>query len=173
MVKVAVLYSDGMEEIEAITPTDILKRAGAEVITFSVSDKTVRGSHNVLITADKLVHELTADFDAIVIPGGMPGATNIAKCIKAIDVIKKMAIDGKRICAICASPAVVLASNNLLDGVRATCYKAPDFITLMQSAIYTTDNVVVDKNFISANGPKSAFEFSLTICKELNLSPKF
>jgi 4-methyl-5(b-hydroxyethyl)-thiazole monophosphate biosynthesis len=102
----------------------------------------------------------------------MPGASIISKDIKAISEIEKAILNGKLVSAICASPAVVLANNGLLKCQQATCYPAKDFVDALKDK-YVDLPVVVSQNFITANGPKSAMDFSFAICKYFNLEPKF
>ena len=171
--KVAVLIANGSEEMEALTPVDVLRRTGATCDLISVNEKTVTCSHNLLVTADKTIEEIDLSiYDGIVIPGGMPGATNIATCKKAVEGIKSAIENGKVVGAICASPAVVLAGNNLLGDNKATCYPADTFIKAIGDN-YTGADVQVSDKIITANGPKSALQFSLAICEALNLTPKF
>lgn len=172
--KVAVIIANGTEELEALTPIDVLRRAGVIVETISVSGEFVNCSHNVIIKADKCVKDANlSEFDGIVIPGGMPGATNISECKKVISSIKTLLEENKLVASICASPAVVLSKHNLIDGKSVTCYPAPDFIKMLNNCKYQENNVVVDGNLITANGPKSAFDFSLAICDFLGVTPKF
>ncbi len=173
MKKIAVLFADGTEEIEGLTPVDILRRAGATCDIVSVGDKYLTGSHNIVIKADKLINEIDKnEYDAVVIPGGMPGATNIASNNDAITLIKNAVESGKLIASICASPAVVLSANGFIKGKKATCYPAKQFIETMGEN-YTGADVEIDENLITANGPKSAFNFSLEIVKYLGLEIKF
>ncbi len=173
MKKIALLISDGSEEIEALTPVDVLRRANVIVDVFSVCDKKIKGSHGIIIEADKKIDELSIDdYDGIVIPGGMPGASIISENVKAVKEIEKAVNSGKLVSAICASPAVVLANNGLLKCDMATCYPADAFISLLGEK-YIENSVVVDKNFITANGPKSAMEFAIKICEYLEVIPKF
>ena len=112
--KIAVLIANGSEEIELITPIDILRRAGAICDVVSVNDITVNCSRGVNIIADKLITEIcVSEYDGVVIPGGMPGATNISNSERAIDFIKHLLEQGKMVSSICASPAVVLAKHAL------------------------------------------------------------
>ena len=139
----------------------------------SVSGKMPIGSHGIQIIADKLVSEVDFSvYDGIVIPGGMPGAVNISNEALVVDAIEKMMDDGRLVSAICASPAVVLASRFLLNGKKATCYPLDQFIKALGD-LYTGADVEVDGNLITANGPKSAMKFALEICSALNLQPKF
>ena len=172
MKKIAVLFAFGTEEIEGITPVDILRRAGAECDIVSVSGKTIVGSHGIQIIADKLIEDINADdYDGVVIAGGMPGATNVSNNASAIEFIKKLNQKGKLVSAICASPAVVLVSHGLING-KATCYPAPQFIELMGDN-YVESDVVTTNNVITANGPKSALKFALEIVKYLKLNIEF
>ena len=171
--KIAVLIANGSEEIEALTPVDVLRRANVDVDLISVSGPFALGSHGISIKADKVVQDVDFDdYNAIVVPGGMPGATNIASDKKVLEGLKR-ALDGDRLVAsICASPAVVLAQNGLLGQNKATCYPAPQFVSALGCA-YTGKDVEISNNIITANGPKSAFKFSLAICDYLGLNPKF
>ena len=174
MTKIAVLIANGSEEIETLTPLDIFRRCENAVCDLiSVSGKTPTCSHGVCVCADKEIEKVNlCDYDAVVIPGGMPGATNIANNERVISALKDLRENKKLIASICASPAVVLAKNGLLGGQKATWYPAPAFIELVGEN-YTGSDVEVGDNLITANGPKSAMQFSLEICKALGLKPKF
>lgn len=172
MIKVGVFFADGTEELEALTPVDILKRSGAKVDIISVGGETLNGSHDIKVVSDKLVKDIREeDYDALVIPGGMPGAVNISNNENAVKVIKSAYKKGKLIASICASPAVVLSTHGLIEG-KATCYPAKDFVNALGD-FYTGSDVEVYKNVITASGPKSAFKFALEICKYLKIEPKF
>ena len=171
--KVAVLIANGSEEIEALTPVDVLRRAGVTVDMVGVPCLTVEGSHGIEIKTNRSVAETNFDeYSAIIVPGGMPGATNISQNQKVIDGLKKAFERGALVASICASPAVVLADNGLIDGFKATCYPAPQFVKSLGDN-YTGADVEIDRNLITANGPKSAFEFSLAVCDYLKIQPKF
>lgn len=172
MKRIIVLFTDGTEEIEALTPVDVLKRAGAEVDIVALQNAFPVGSHKITVKADKLiggVHE--SDYDAIVIPGGMMGSKNISEDDRAINLIKDFIKSGKVVASICASPAVVLAKHGLMTDKKSTCYPAPDFVSLIKN--YTGNAVEVDGNLITADGIKSAFRFALAICDSLGIKPKF
>ncbi len=173
MKKIAVLFADGTEEMEGITPVDVLRRAGAECDIVSVGGEYLTGSHGITIKADKLIKDIDiCSYDAVVIPGGMPGATNIAQSEKAIELIKHIINKGKLVAAICASPAVVLAQNDLLIARNATCFHA-DCFTSVLGKNYTGKDVEICDNFITADGPKSALKFSLAIAKYLQFDFNF
>jgi 4-methyl-5(b-hydroxyethyl)-thiazole monophosphate biosynthesis len=167
MNKVAVFLAEGFEEVEALTPIDYLRRAGVEVVVLSVTrELTVKGSHGVRVLADDTVMaELPRDYDAVVLPGGMPGAANLAESKRLDAVLCEAAASGKLICAICASPAVVLAPKGHLEDRRYTCY--PGMETDVKDGRWQADDVVVDKNIITSRGPGTAGEFALTIIEKL------
>jgi 4-methyl-5(b-hydroxyethyl)-thiazole monophosphate biosynthesis len=175
MIKLAVFVADGAEELEMITPVDILRRCdGVTVDTVSVCGKTIKTSHGVSVLPDKMVEEVDlSTYDGYIIPGGMPGATNIAASKSAIFAIKNAEKENKLIAAICASPAVVLASNGVKKGANITCYPAPAFIEMLNGYNYTAEDVTMDGNLITANGPRAAFNFAKAICEYFNLKPKF
>ncbi len=176
MKKIALLFAQGTEEIEALTPYDVLKRAGADCKIFAVQDELlVEGSHGIVVKADKLLSDLDmAEYDGIIVPGGMLGSKNITESQKAIEEISKALAQGKMVASICASPAVVLARHNFIDGKKATCYPAEQFIAeIKKTSTYTASAVEVDGNVITANGIKSAFDFALAICEYLKITPKF
>ena len=173
MTKIAVLFSNGTEEIEGLTPVDVLRRAGAECDIVSISGQYPVGSHQITVKADKVIEQTDlSEYDCIIIPGGMPGAKYISLCEKAVIGIKNCLQGNKIVGAICASPAVVLATHSLIGNKKATCYPFEDFVKALGDN-YTGNSVEVDGNLITANGPKSAMEFSLAVCKALNLNAKF
>lgn len=153
----------GFEDMEAIATIDILRRAGIEVKSVSITDtKEVTSAHGITITADVLFDE--TDFsDAIwlILPGGLPGATNLAACKPLTTLLTEHNRAGRNIAAICASPAVVLAPLGILDGREAVCY--PGFEGKMPNAKKGFTPVVTDGNIITANGPASAVLFALSI----------
>lgn len=161
-----IFLADGFEEIEAVTPIDVLRRAGLEVITVSVSDSLrVTGAHSVPFMADTLIADLPADAPAqwLICPGGMPGATNLAACDKLTSMLRRQFEAGGNIAAICAAPAVVLAPLGILDGREATCY--PGFEQMCPDAIMKNQRVVALPGLITANGPSSALPFALAIAE--------
>ena len=170
-----VFLAPGFEETEALAPLDIIRRAEEEIYTVGVGGKVITSAHQVPVVADVMDSEIAPDKDCegIILPGGMPGATNFAKEDKLVQIIKTALAKNKTVASICASPAVVLANNALIDGRKATCYPAQVFIQMMERANFLEQSVVIDGNLITANGPKSAMQFSLEICNKLGLEPKF
>ncbi|MDA3938807.1 MAG: DJ-1/PfpI family protein [Spirochaetia bacterium] len=167
MKKITVLIATGFEEIEAITPIDILRRGGLDVVTAGIGDTKITGSHGIKIECDATIEQINADdFDGVVIPGGLPGASNISESSEANQFIKSMYRDKKLIAAICASPSMVLSPLKILDGMKSTGY--PGFESEFSDFVeIKTENVVVDGNFITSKGPGTAADFSFAILEYL------
>jgi 4-methyl-5(b-hydroxyethyl)-thiazole monophosphate biosynthesis len=168
--KVLVFLADGFEEVEAVTPVDYLRRAGIEVTTVSVTgNAAVRGVHGVVLNADVLLENfldrLSAGlWDAVSIPGGMPGAANLAACPEVGSFYRAMAGAGKIIAAICASPAVALAPLGLLDGKKFTCYPGMESrLTAVKGSTLLEEKVVIDGNLITSRGPGTAADYALAL----------
>jgi 4-methyl-5(b-hydroxyethyl)-thiazole monophosphate biosynthesis len=169
--KVVVLLADGFEEVEAITPIDYLRRAGLEVTVAAIGrGPAVTGSHGIGVKADAALGELAGaeGWDAVLLPGGMPGAANLAASKETGTLVKDMAAAGKWVCAICASPAVVLGPLGLLKGRQFTCY--PGMENKAGGGLWTGDPVAVDGNFITSRGAGTAGRWAVEIISRL-LSP--
>ncbi len=163
---VLVVLADGVEEIEAVTPIDILRRAGLAVNVAGVGKQEITGSHGIKITADVVLEDYKDIPDAIVLPGGLPGANHLKRSKILSDLLLKMKENQKIIGAICASPARVLAPLGILDGKTATCY--PGFEKEFGPKVkFMEDRVVRDGLVITSRGPGSALEFSLRLVEEL------
>jgi len=168
MKKVYVFLADGFEDIEALIPVDVLRRGGVEVVTVStVEDSQIATSaHGVQVVADAMIDECTFDdADLLLLPGGMPGASNLYECDAVRQAVLNQHRQQKRIAAICAAPAVVLAQTGVLDGRRATCY--PGFEQLLTKAEYTADLVTVDGHVTTAEGPAAALPFAYELLSQL------
>ncbi|GHT76622.1 DJ-1 family protein [Spirochaetia bacterium] len=171
MSKTALVFlADGFEEVEAITPIDYLRRAGVDVITVSISDsRMVTGSHGIPVTADAVLADIAASvsaadssvYDAMLLPGGMPGAANLAGSRGVGALLKGQAASGKIVAAICASPAVVLAPLGLLAGRRFTCY--PGMEGTVTGAKWSEERVVIDGNIVTSRGAGTAAEWAITL----------
>ena len=120
--KAVILLATGFEEIEAVTMIDILRRAGIDVVIAGIESLSVTGSHGITVSADKKLSDLKRDFDAAILPGGMPGAMHLHNSGEVNDFIKDMNAKGVLIAGICAAPSVVMAPIGLLDNKTATCY---------------------------------------------------
>jgi 4-methyl-5(b-hydroxyethyl)-thiazole monophosphate biosynthesis len=166
MKRVIVHFAEGFEEIEAITPVDVLRRAGCEVITVSISGKReVTSKRGVTIIADKQFQEVDYEqADMIVLPGGQPGADNLNKHQGLKKNIVRLNDQGKFVAAICAAP-LVLGSAGILKGRKATCF--PGTEPHLTGAITTGNAVEVDGNIITGKGPGVALAFSLILAEKL------
>lgn len=168
--RVLVILADGFEEVEALAPIDVLRRSGASVTVAALQYKSgtscVRGAHDVLVGCDALLSDVCTDrFDAIVLPGGMPGAKNLHESQTVTKVILDTFKRGDLVCAICASPAFVLAPTGVLEGKRATCYPGCEAVAL--NAVFGKERTVRDGNVITGAGPGTALEFGLLISEAL------
>ncbi|MCH5233060.1 MAG: DJ-1/PfpI family protein [Muribaculaceae bacterium] len=157
----------GFEEIEALTAVDVMRRAGMEVHTVSITSALqVRGAHGITVNADLLFdNTLFLDPEWLVLPGGMPGATNLYEFapLKGLLTTQSQSANG-RIAAICAAPGVVLGQLGLLKGERATCY--PGFEHYVEGAEMIDSPVVVSGKYVLGNGPANALPWALTIVRE-------
>ena len=162
MKTIFVFLADGFEEIEAITPIDVLRRAGLNVQTVSVMDKqTVSGAHGIPVVADKMFADIhLEDAEMLLLPGGLPGATNLDVHQGLSKMIMAFASEEKPLSAICAAP-LVFGNRGLLQGKKATCY--PGFESYLTGAEYTAALVETDGNFITAKGPGAAMDFAFAI----------
>lgn len=163
---VYILLGTGFEEVEAITPLDLLRRAGVEVMTVGLNGKTVYGGHNIGIEADIEIGEmdLTA-MDMIVLPGGLGGVASIRACQKAMDAISFAWQNDKFVAAICAGPTV-LADLKITDGKNVTCY--PGCESSMGSANVLPDAPCAqDGNVITGTSAGCAIPFGLALIQAL------
>ncbi len=155
------LLANGFEEIEALTPVDVLRRAGLDVKTCSIGEKAVMGAHGIAIFADLSPSEINpADVDMLILPGGMPGATNLDASPLTDALIESVLSKGGRLAAICAAP-LVLGRRGLLKGKNATCY--PGFESELSGANVTGEGVVTDGNITTAKGMGVALDFALEL----------
>ena len=157
--------ADGFEEVEALCPLDLLRRAGLEVTTVGIGGKeTVTGSHGITVHADiPDVMFRDSDPDMIILPGGMPGSKNLDES-RVVDAALKIASKkGAYLCAICAAP-MVLGKRGYLEGKKAICY--PGFEQYLTGAeVSKTEGVVRDGNVITAKGMGVALEFGLELVR--------
>jgi 4-methyl-5(b-hydroxyethyl)-thiazole monophosphate biosynthesis len=161
----AVFFAPGFEEIEAVTIVDVLRRAGIEVTMVGVSDLTVTGSHDVPIHMDALLEQVDPEqFDAVILPGGMPGARNLATSDAVCTFLQETVAAGGLLGAICAAP-IALAAAGLLDGRTVTCY--PSFREQLGACHWTASRVHEDNGLITGQGPGAALEFSLALVTRL------
>ena len=170
MVKVLVPLADGCEEIEAVTIIDLLRRAGIHVVSAGLKPGVVTASRGVKLVPDVTLDEaLQHDFDMVVLPGGMPGATHLKDDVRIIELLKKMAAAGQYIAAICAAP-MVLAHAGLLEGKQATSY--PGFLDGLPGVTQRAAAVVQDGKVVTSRGPGTAMDFALTLVEVLTSAEK-
>lgn len=164
--KVIMLMANGFEESEALVTADVLIRAGAVVRLASVEDGLqVESTHGIRVMTDMLVSDVNGDdMDALILPGGMPGAETLANSFMVKNLIDKAVSRGIYIGAICAAP-YVLGQMGLLDGRNIACY--PGFEKYMPDANVTGNKVEVDDIFITAQGMGVSLEFGLTVAEKL------
>ncbi|MBO5999221.1 MAG: DJ-1/PfpI family protein [Lachnospiraceae bacterium] len=164
--KTAVFFADGFEEIEALTVTDILFRAGMPTLTVSVNDKpVVTSSHDITIVTDTTIDDVKFnDIDMLVLPGGMPGTTKLGACSLLTGAITDFVSQGKPVAAICAAPSV-FADLGILRGKAATCHPSVEARLIEGGADLLHDPVVTDGNIITSRGMGTAIEFALALVK--------
>lgn len=164
--EILLMLATGFEEVEAVTTADLLRRASLPVKTVSITgEKTVAGAHGIPVMADLLFEE--ADFTGagmIVLPGGMPGTTNLRDFAPLRKQLLSFAAEGKKLAAICAAP-LVFASCGILEGKQATIYSGME--EYLAGAILREDKVVIDGNLVTSKGPGTAMDFALTLIRLL------
>lgn len=162
MKKTAVLFANGYEEVEALTVVDLLRRAkiGCEILSVADSGH-VTGSHGISIGADRNFSGTDfSQYDGVILPGGMPGTTNLAADERVLALLRSFAAAGKLTAAICAAPTV-LAKAGLLEGKKAVCY--PGMEEQLTGAKVSFDPVAVDGTVITSRGLGTAIPFALSI----------
>ena len=164
--KIAVHLADGFEEIEAVSIIDVLRRADLEVLVVSITRKPeVTGAHQLKIIADVLFEQVNYDeIDMIVLPGGMPGATNLNAHEGLKSKIKEFNSTNKPLAAICAAP-LVYGNLGILEGKQAVCY--PGFEKYLKGAEVLSIQVVESGNVITGRGVGAALEFALKIVEKM------
>lgn len=160
--KIGMMVANGYEEVEMLTVVDLLRRAGMTCDIISVSgEKDLTSSHKVTVIADLLYEEADFDsYDALAIPGGMPGTTNLGAHAGVCEQLKKAYADGRMIAAICAAPTV-FGKLGLLEGKKAICY--PGMEDQLTGAEVTYEPAVRDGNIITSRGMGTAIDFGLAI----------
>lgn len=155
-----IFLADGFEEIEALTPVDIFRRANLPTTTVSITaNTTVIGSHNIPVIADTTLDQVNlSNASLLLLPGGMPGTKYLGECKPLCDAVTAHAKAGKPTAAICAAPSV-LGKLGLLCGKEAICY--PGFENALAGASISPKKVVRDGNIVTAAGMGVALEFAL------------
>lgn len=166
---ILVFLADGFEEAEALIPVDVLKRCGFTVKTVSIMDsKTVTGRSGISVVADEHYQDFKAeDFEAVILPGGLPGADHLQNSSYVKEAVLKAQDDGKVIAAICAAPKA-LGAFGVLNGKNATCY--PGFEDELIGAKKKNCGVVADGNIITGKAAGKSFDFAFKIAEVLGKS---
>lgn len=162
---VYLFLADGFEEIEALTVVDILRRADIDVKTVSITNNiNVTGAHKICVNADTTIYDIDDSYDMLVLPGGMPGTTNLDNCELLKNMILSAYKNNKFISAICAAP-MIFGKLNLLENKKAVCY--PSFEKYLLNAIVTDDKVCVSDNVITSKAAGTASDMAFELVKLL------
>lgn len=163
-----ILLAEGFELMEALVPLDVLRRGKVKTLLVSCTNNLdVTSSNNVMIKADCLLKDVTSDGQLLIVPGGYPGYVNLRNDQEVVTLVKNYLEANKLVGSICGGPTV-LGSNDLIKDYKFTCHSS--VIKEMKSDLYVDQDVVIDRNFISAKGAGLSLEFALSlaklICKE-------
>ena len=162
---IVVFLANGFEEIEALATVDVLRRADLSVLTVGVGGKTATGAHGIVVTADCAdTDPLPEEVQAVILPGGLPGTTNLEASPVVQAYLEKADAQGALLGAICAAPSV-LGHKGLLRGKRATCY--PGYEDDLLGAVCTGESVVTDGRVITAKGAGVSVDFGLAVVAAL------
>ena len=169
MKKVAIILSDGFEEMEAVAVIDILRRATIGVEILSLNDINVTGGHGITIIADEKFDYYSAlDFDGIIFAGGMKNALTLSEDNNVLDLINYYYECGKLIAGICASPSVIFSKTNIYEGNKEfTCYPDKELIEKVKDGVFVDRPVVFVDNILTSQSPSTATHFALAICEIL------
>lgn len=163
---VYVLLGTGFEEIEAVVPVDLMRRAGIEAKFVGIGGDCITGGNGISVKADLKIEDIELSrMDMIVLPGGTGGVKSIGGSAAAVDAIKYAYTNQKYIAAICAAPTL-LGKLSLLSGVKAVCY--PGMEEAMTGAQFAGKvKTVRDGRFIFGQAPGAAIEFGLQLVEAL------
>ena len=170
---VYIFLAEGFEPVEALAPLDVLRRGGILVKTVSIGpEKTVTSAHGIPVVADLGIGEIdlygeASARDAMIFPGGMPGALNLSRCKVLTHSLKAHFAQGGTVAAICAAPGLVLSTLDGLEGVDFTCYDGFEDYLIAKGANHIPEGCVTDGNIITGRGPGYAVEFGLAILSHL------
>ena len=164
----AIFLANGFEEVEALTVSDLLFRAGIPTALISVQEEPLAvSSHDLTVITDTTIREADLGaFDMLILPGGMPGTANLEACVPLQEALKAFSAAGKEVAAICAAPTI-LAHMGLLAGRKATCYPSLREDLIAGGAQALEDSVVTDGSFITSRGVGTAIDFALAIITAL------
>lgn len=167
--KVCVILADGFETVEALAVIDVLRRAGVDTVTVSITgSKNVVSSHNITVQADAVYEEVQSrilEAQVLFLPGGMPGTLHIKEHEGVINAVRHFNENGKIIAAICAAPGRILGELGLLKGRRATCHAS--VVSCLEGAFFVDEPVVTDGNIITSRGMGTAVQLGLELVRRL------
>ena len=166
MAKVLVPLANGFEEIEALGVVDVLRRGGVEVVTASIHERAaVRGAHGIVVKADAAFASVADDaYEAIVLPGGGEGMENLRASEAVLERLRRQKAEGRLLCAICASPLVLVAAGVLSEDQHVTCYPT---CQMELDRPWIDQPVVEHDGVITGQGPGTTFLFGFVILKAL------
>ena len=162
MKNVAIVLSEGFEEIEAISIIDVLRRGGVSVEVLSIDNLNVTGAHGITIIADEIFDYYSAlDFDCIAFAGGMKNAISLSENSDILKLIEYYYDNDRLVAGICATPAIVFSKTKILDGKDFTCYPDENLISKVNGR-YVDEPVVFD-GVLTSQSPATAMKFGLAI----------
>ena len=155
-------FANGFEEVEAVATLDVIRRAGIEIESVGIGSDRITGSHGITVLCDKTESDISVseNLDGIILPGGMPGTTNLMNNITVASFIDYCVDNDLFLCAICAAP-MILGRKGLLNGKNAVCF--PGFEDELKGAMISDEYVCVDGKIITAKGMGSAVNFGLAV----------
>ncbi|HEM3335567.1 TPA: DJ-1/PfpI family protein [Streptococcus suis] len=157
MTRVAVVLADGFEEIEALAPVDVFRRAHFDCQIVGLDSHEVEGSHGIRVQTDQVFDGDLSSFELIVLPGGMPGSVHLRDSESLITELQRAVASGKSVAAICAAP-IVLDKAGLLDSRHYTCFPGKE--KDIPSGILLEEDVVVDGPIITSRGAGTSLDFA-------------
>lgn len=167
MPRVLIPLAPGFEELEAVSLSNILRRAGIDVVTAGLHPGTVCASRGTVVVPDtsleQVMHE---DFDLVVLPGGLPGADNLRDDPRIIHLLQRTYVEGRLVGAICAAPKV-LAQAGLLSGRRATHYPGAMNADALEGVSDSTEAIEIDGRVLTSRSPGTAMDFALVLVEQL------
>ena len=164
--KIIFILADGFEEVEALAPIDFLRRLGFEIVVVGMLDKRIKGAHGIIVEADMMLADLSGIPKAVVLPGGMPGSTNLRDNKTVVELVRKTYEKGNLVAAICAAP-IALNAAGVLAGKTITSHPSVEE-TFSDNTNYTGSRVERDSNIITAKAAGVSFEFAAKIAEYYN-----
>lgn len=163
---VYVFLADGFEEIEALAPVDVMRRAGIEVVTVGITGEYVTGSHGIVVKADTTDFSMNENVELIVLPGGGNGTARLSESKAVINAIEYSRTNNVKMAAICAAPSV-LGENGALEGKKAACFPLSDFTDKLEGAEYVDLDVCVDGDVVTGRSAGHSINFGIELVRML------